>query len=58
MEDVVDVMMEAISLLPDETSPSFHFLNTASDNANRLFEHGCDYLSKQFEDEMQAKLSK
>ncbi len=51
MKDVVDVMMEAITLLPTNVENSkHHFVETTEDNANRIFDYGCDALVKYFDD--------
>jgi predicted molibdopterin-dependent oxidoreductase YjgC len=51
LNDVVDVMMEAINMLPQEEENKKHvFRNTDNDNPNKLFEYGCDYIVKYFED--------
>ncbi len=51
LTDVEDVMMEIISLLPDEESDNKHFVFTNEDNSNRMFNFGCDALVKTFEEE-------
>ncbi|MEI8204785.1 MAG: molybdopterin-dependent oxidoreductase, partial [Bacteroidota bacterium] len=51
MKDVVDVMMEAITLLPTNVENTKHnFVQTSEDNANRIFDYGCDALVKYFDD--------
>ncbi len=51
LNDVIDVMMEAINMLPQEDENKIHaFRNTDDDNPNRLFEYGCDYIVKYFEE--------
>jgi formate dehydrogenase major subunit len=51
LHDTVDVMMEAISLLPSADMAEKHnFKTTESDNNNRIFEYGCDTLVKYFEE--------
>lgn len=50
LHDTVDVMMEAISLLPSaESNEKHNFKITEGDNNNRIFDYGCDYLVKYFE---------
>ncbi len=53
--DSVDVMMEAIGLLPVESGASFEFY-CITDQDKKLFKHGCDILVKQFDDEFEYKL--
>ncbi len=51
LQDVVDVMMEAITLLPVNLEESKHrFVKTTTDNYNRMFEYGCDTLVKYTEE--------
>jgi len=47
-EDVVDVMMEVISLLPDNQSDKYGFVYTSPSSEERMFNDGCDYLIKYF----------
>ena len=57
-ENPDDVMSEAFSLLPgDEQDDLFDLIHTESDNYNRLFEHGCDYLTKRFDEEFEKAIS-
>jgi len=47
-----EVLAEAMSLLPEgEESPLHNFTSTVGDNANRLYEHGCDHIVMRFDDE-------
>lgn len=58
LKDVIDVMMEAINILPkveDEEEIHFTFTYTNEDNPGRLFEYGCDYLTKYFEEYFASK---
>ncbi|MEI6694640.1 MAG: FAD-dependent oxidoreductase [Bacteroidota bacterium] len=52
--DVNDVMMEAISLLPDfendEDRGKYRFIETADNNYQALFYHACDNVVKYFDD--------
>jgi formate dehydrogenase major subunit len=58
-ETINDVLMEAISLIPQITEKQkFEFVSTEKDNANRLFDYGCDSLVKRFEEEFKGKLEK
>lgn len=50
LSDVTDVMMEAISLLPDNDVERFEFTSTQNDNQNRIFNFGCDNLVKYTDD--------
>ena len=51
LKDVIDVMMEAIYMLPLKDENTIHtFKNTGNDNQNRIFNYGCDNLIKYFED--------
>ncbi|HOY30779.1 MAG TPA: FAD-dependent oxidoreductase [Bacteroidales bacterium] len=54
-EDSVDVMMEAISLLPVESASLFEFFNIPVQD-KKLFRYGCDILIKQFDEEFEEKL--
>jgi predicted molibdopterin-dependent oxidoreductase YjgC len=56
--DVEDVMMEILSLLPDEESDSYHFTYTNEDNSNRMFNFGCDALVKTFDEDFHQALNK
>lgn len=51
INDVEDVMMEVFNLLPDKSESKHLFINTDTDNGNRMFNYGCDNLVKYFEDE-------
>jgi formate dehydrogenase major subunit len=47
-----EAFTEYIKLLPGkENGGKLKLAYTALDNSNRIFEHGCDYLVKRFEDE-------
>ena len=51
LNDSIDVMMEAIYMLPQKDENKIHtFKNTGDDNQNRIFNYGCDNLIKYFED--------
>ncbi|MEI6122697.1 MAG: FAD-dependent oxidoreductase [Bacteroidota bacterium] len=51
LEDVVDVMMEAITLLPQKDENNKHrFSISDEDNSNRIFDYGCDNLVKYFDE--------
>jgi len=56
--DYVDVMMELISMLPTTDESSYQFIFTEKDNFNRIFDFGCDYLVKYFEDDFNQKFVK
>ncbi len=46
---VCDVMMEAVSLLPTNgNNVAYKFNVTTKDNYNRMFNHGCDVMTKTF----------
>jgi formate dehydrogenase major subunit len=49
-----EVMAEIVSLLPkgDEQS-KYRFSLMGDDNPNRLYEHGCDYIVKRFDEEFE-----
>ena len=51
LKDTSDIMEEAMSLLPFESeyNEKFKFNFTNTDNGNRMFDYGCDYLMKYFE---------
>lgn len=58
LDDVIDVMMEAISLLPGKESLlQFSFIHTEIDNQQRLFNFGCDSIVKYFEDSFENAFS-
>jgi formate dehydrogenase major subunit len=47
-----DVMMEAISLLPEKKeNQKLAFVFTQDSNCNRFFDYGCDVINKRFEEE-------
>lgn len=51
---VGEILTEALSLLPsDNKKEKFDFTFTASDNFNRLYEYGCDYIVKRFDEDFQ-----
>jgi formate dehydrogenase major subunit len=58
--DVNDVMMEAISLLPDfendEERSKYRFIETADNNYQALFNHACDHVVKYFDDYFDKKI--
>ena len=49
--EVMDVMMEAISMLPENENTKYIFNITDGAKPNRIFDYGCDHLVKYFEDE-------
>ncbi|MCX6231471.1 MAG: FAD-dependent oxidoreductase [Bacteroidetes bacterium] len=56
--DVNDVMMEAISLLPEfetEERGKFRFIETEDNNYQALFYHACDNVVKYFDDYFEDK---
>lgn len=51
LDDVIDVMMEAITMLPQIPEEyTYAFKVTENDDQNRLFGFGCDYIVKYFEE--------
>ncbi|MFK5856846.1 MAG: molybdopterin-dependent oxidoreductase, partial [Bacteroidota bacterium] len=46
-----DIRMEAISFLSLVKQDKLKFVNTNADNNNRLFDYGCDYIVKYFDDD-------
>jgi formate dehydrogenase major subunit len=46
-----EVLSEIMSLLPEGMNADYHFHLTDKDNAARIFDHGCDYLVKRFDEE-------
>jgi formate dehydrogenase major subunit len=59
--DVNDVMMEAISLLPDfendEERSGYRFIETTDNNYQALFTNGCDHIVKYFDDAFKEKIN-
>jgi formate dehydrogenase major subunit len=55
--DYVDVMMELISMLPVADESAYQFNYTEKDNFSRIFDYGCDYLVKYFEDDFNQKFN-
>ena len=55
ISDYVDAMMEVFSLLPEKTEKRFYLKYTESDDVNRMFDYGCDYLEKLFEKEFEKQ---
>ncbi len=55
--DYVDVMMELISMLSGSDETIYQFNNTEKDNFSRIFDYGCDYLVKYFEDDFKQKFT-
>lgn len=54
-----NVTIEIASLLsskPDSENQKYSLVYTQNDNANRMFEHGCDNIVKRFENEFEKKL--
>jgi len=49
-----DIRMEAISFLSLVKQDKLRFIHTKGDNNNRIFEHGCDYIVKYFDDDFAA----
>jgi len=49
-----EVLAEVVSLLPEGKEIVYSFCNTPGDNPNRLYEHGCDYIVKRFDEEFAA----
>lgn len=53
-----DAFMEAVSLLPTaENTRELPFLICSGEGNLRMFDHGCDYLVKRFEEESREKLN-
>jgi formate dehydrogenase major subunit len=49
-----EVLSEALSLLPEVSEqPKFVFTSIRQDNPYRLYEHGCDYIVKRFDEEFE-----
>jgi formate dehydrogenase major subunit len=49
-----EVLEEALSLLPSaEEEQKYSFENTHHDNPYRIYEHGCDYIVKRFDEEFE-----
>jgi predicted molibdopterin-dependent oxidoreductase YjgC len=58
INEVHDAFMEAVSLLPTtEEARNINFLQSAENEDLRMFNHGCDYLVKRFEESFNEKLS-
>jgi formate dehydrogenase major subunit len=59
-ETIDDVMNERFSSLPlqKEKDLKFELTYTEADNYARMFNHGCDYLVKRFDDEFEAAFKK
>jgi formate dehydrogenase major subunit len=57
LEDVIDVMMESINMLPknEDDELKYTFTYTMFDNYNRLFDFGCDSLTKYFDTYFKSK---
>jgi len=50
-----EAFMEYIKLLPGkEKEGKLKLAYTSLDNSNRIFEHGCDYVVKRFEEEFES----
>ena len=57
VRDVIDTMMEAISLLPSIAENKKHrFIFTKIDNYNRIFDYGCDNVVQYFEEEFSTEM--
>jgi hypothetical protein len=53
------VMSEIIKLLPaGDKEEKFVFLSTKENNDCRIFNHGCDYIVKHFDDEFDNAFDK
>ncbi|MCP4176670.1 MAG: hypothetical protein GY756_02795, partial [bacterium] len=52
LKTVEDIFIEAASKLP-KYSDKHNFVNTLEDNETRIFNYGCDYLVKRFEEEFE-----
>ena len=51
---IEDVMTEAMSLLPiNNKGKNYEFNYSSKDNNNRIFNHGCDYVNKRFDEEFE-----
>ena len=58
INEVHDAFMEAVSLLPtSEDARDIPFINTDKEAGERMFDHGCDYLVRRFEESYNEKLS-
>jgi formate dehydrogenase major subunit len=56
IKDQIDAMLEAIAMLPQRGQKKKHiFQFTTEDNQNRIFEHGCDYIVKYFNEDFAQK---
>ena len=58
--DVNDVMMEVISLLPEyeaEGERKYRFIQTVDNYYKPLFEHACDNVVKVFDDDFESKIN-
>ena len=52
MKTVDDIRKEIFELLPEkDKSESYSFNYTSKDNLNKQFNHGCDYIVKQFDED-------
>jgi len=49
--DAKDIFQEAVSLLPVKQEMSYPLIYTAKDNDFRIFNYGCDYVVKRFEED-------
>jgi formate dehydrogenase major subunit len=51
-DDHHGVLSEIMSLLPSGHEPvKYNFTVMAGDNPNRMYDHGCDYIVKRFDEE-------
>lgn len=51
-DDHHDVLAEIMSLLPTNNEPvKYNFTLMGEDNPHRMYEHGCDYIVKRFDEE-------
>ena len=56
-ESPKDVMMEALTLLPEEQQEEkLKFQFTKAENCNRTFNYGCDVVVKRFEEQFEQSL--
>lgn len=57
-DDLTDIRMEAFSLLPEtDDKEKLDFQWTEGDNYSRIYNHGCDYISKRFDEEFDNAFS-
>ncbi|MFH2142737.1 MAG: FAD-dependent oxidoreductase [Bacteroidota bacterium] len=51
ISNIWEAFEEAVKLFPAENKDNLELLHTQSDNNQRWFKYGCDYIVKQFEEE-------